>query len=100
MVIARLEAVPAACELVHLLQQTDGALEHSGEIDDAVGVERPLELRHGDAKHLPDPAGQDHIEIATKRADRLGDWRSDAAAGLAVALPHRVRFAVGAAESG
>ena len=42
--IAGFEPVPAARELVHLLQQVDGLLEHAGEIEQSPRGKRPLVL--------------------------------------------------------
>ena len=75
-VVARLEAVPALRELLHLPQQVERAQQHVGEVEHGVGVERPPVLGLGDAEHPPDSARHEHVEIALVAQERLlHSWR-------------------------
>ena len=67
-VVARLEAVAAARELVHLLQQMDRPLEHAGEIEQGVRLQRLLigRQRHGEDA----PAPRDITTLRSRRNAR------------------------------
>jgi division/cell wall cluster transcriptional repressor MraZ len=58
-VVARLEPVPAARELLHLREQGDGACQRFGKVEDAVRFQRLVVLLEGDAIHAPD-ASREH----------------------------------------
>ena len=91
--VAGFEPVSAARELVHLLQQVDGVLEHAGEIEQRARVERPLVLRDRDRR-----------TCATRRAttrtfrSRRNARTASAIAGASAAAASRWRFQA-AAES-
>ena len=88
--VARLEPEAALRELVHVLQQLDRALEHAGEIEQRVRLERALILLQRDREDPPDAARHDDVQIAPERADRLGDGRRDLRRARAMALPRVV----------
>ena len=81
--VARFEPVAAPRELVHLLQQLDCALEHAGEIEQRVRIERPLVLMQRDGEDPPDAARHDDVQIAPERANGLGHGRRKLRAPLA-----------------
>ena len=98
--MARFEAEAALGELVHVLEQLDRALEHAGEVEQRVRLQRVLVLPHRDREDPPDPARHDGVEIAAERADRLVHRRRDLRRRRAVALPRVGRIAVVGVEAG
>ena len=92
--VPRLELVPALRELLHLLEQADGAGQHFGKIEDGVGVERPAVLRERNLKEAPDPARKNDVQVAAERPHRLFDRRRDRLDRVAMPLPRRLRHAV------
>ena len=99
-VVARLQPVSAAGELVHLFQQVDRPLEHAGKIEERAGVERTPVLGGGHGKHPPDAARQDDVQIAPKGADGIGNRRRDGRRGGSMLLPGGLRVAMGRPEHG
>ena len=97
-VVAGLEAVAAAGELVHLFQQVHGTLEEPGEVDQRAGVEGARVFRQGDRKHPPNPARQDDVQVAPEGAERLGHEWSDRRSRFPVPLPIDGRRAVARIE--
>ena len=94
MLIPGFELVPALRELLHLLEQLDRALEDACKVQHGVRLERPVILREREAEELPHAAGQDHVQVASKRADRLFDCRRDRFDAFAMPLPRRLRRAL------
>ena len=100
MAIARFEPEAALRELVHVLQQLDGALEHAGKIEQRVRLERALVLAQRDREDPPDAARHHDVQIAPERANRLGHDRRDRRRAGAMPLPRVVGAAVGRREAG
>ena len=78
-VVARLEAITALSELVHLTQQIQRALKDVREIEHRALVERAPVLRQGDREHPPDAARHHRVQVACERRDDTLDLRADLA---------------------
>ena len=98
--MTRLEPETALGELVHLLEQLDGALEHAGEIEQRVRIERVLVLPQRDREDPPDAARHHRVEIAPEGADGRVHGRREPKGGRAVTLPGVRRVAVVGGEAG
>src|SRR3979411_2256165 len=57
------QPVPALRELAHLLQERNGTLEHPGEIEQRMRLERPLILVQRDGKDPPHAARHDDVQV-------------------------------------
>ena len=85
--VARLELVAAPRELLHLLEQIDGARQDLGEIQDRVLFERADVLRDRDVEDAPDAARENRVQVAAEPPNEVGDRARDLGGGQAVALP-------------
>ncbi len=94
------EAVPALGEFVHVLQQPDRALEHTGKVEQRVPVERVLVLPQGHGEDAPHAARHDDIQVAPERPDRLGNRRRNRLGCLPMAPPRVLVVAVGRRKAG
>jgi hypothetical protein len=68
--VARLEAVAAAREFVHLAEQLQGALEQVREVEHAVLVQRAAIFVLRDRKQPARAAGEDQVDVTLERLDR------------------------------
>ena len=65
--VARLQAIAAARELLHLAKQLQRALEQIGKVEHAVLVERPAVFVLRDREQPPHAARQHHVDVALER---------------------------------
>ena len=72
-VVARLEQVAAARELVHVAEQPPRADEQFAEVEHAPHLERAPVPGHADAEHLPHGAREDGVHVAPECANGVGD---------------------------
>ena len=86
-VVARLEAIAALGELLHLAEQRARVQQEIREIEDGVGVERPPVLGLGHLEHAPHAARDEHVEVAAIRGMRIHDRRRVREDEVTVHLP-------------
>ncbi len=86
-VVARLEAIAALGELLHLAEQRARVQQEIREIEDGVGVERPPVLGLGHFEHAPHAARDEHVEVAAIRGVRIHDRRRVREDEITVHLP-------------
>ena len=90
--VARLEPKAALGEFVELLQQRHRPLEHAGEVEQGVRIERALVLLQRDREDPPDAARHDDVEVAAEAANGVGDQRRDVRSRLRGAASRRRRW--------
>jgi hypothetical protein len=100
MTVARLEPQAALRELIHILQQLDGPLEHPGEIEQRVRLQRVGVLLERDGENPPHAARHDGVQIAPEAPDLARDERRDLRGRGPMALPGVRAVAVVGREAG
>ena len=88
-VIARLEPVPGARELVHPAQQVDGALEDVGEVEQRARLELAAILGHADVEEALHAAHEGRVHVAVEAAQHVVDHRGQRRRGRAEAADAR-----------
>ena len=96
--IARLEAQPAFRELVEIVQQLDRALEHAGEVEERVRIERPLILAQRDREDAPHAARHHGVQIPAEPFDGVGHRLRNPCRRRAMTPPGVVGAAIGRFE--
>src|ERR1700680_706858 len=94
------ETEAALRELLHVPEQRHGPLEHTGEIQERVRVQRSLILSQGGREDSPDTARQDDVQIAAEGPDHSGHGPGNLRRRLTMPFPGLLRVAVHTLEAG